>query len=282
MALANMTNVGLDPVIHLLLVDSDPETVSVVQQSLCSYRGAQLVGVATTGSQAFELAVDLQPDVIVMDPDLPDSDGLFLLPQVMWPVEPKVMIISADVRYAFSGARGFLPKPVRAEDLLAALDDALYSPDTECVLGHRRPPPDQWEPLRLRVRQIVAPLLRGWTRAYRAETEAEAAARELLLTHLTDEEQQQLATQGYLEVQSVSRVERRYRIPAAGGMVRMLEHGRVTLLLCLQPTASLPRSDEVLMHKLLLQADEEAYLQTANHFTPSGQYLRRRRLYGQP
>ena len=97
MGFATMINQALDPVIHLLLVDSDSETVSVVQQSLCRYRGAQLVGVATTGPQAFELAANLQPDLILMDPDLPEGDGLFLLPQIMWPVEPRVMIISADV-----------------------------------------------------------------------------------------------------------------------------------------------------------------------------------------
>ena len=282
MGFATMMNQALDPVIHLLLVDSDSETATVVQQSLCGYRGAQLVGVATTGPQAFELAANLQPDLILMDPDLPQGDGLFLLPQILWPVEPRVMIISADVRNAWTGTRGFLQKPVRAEDLTAALDDARYSPATDSVPGHRRLEPDQVEPVRQRNRSSLLRFLREWTRPRTSTMQAEAAARELLLTHLTEEEQHQLATHGCLEVQSLNRVERRYRIPAAGGMVYMLEDGRVTLLLCLQSTASLPPSDVVLMHKLLLQADEGAYLRTANQYTPSGQFLRGHQLRGRP
>ena len=276
-----MTNQQLDPVLHLLLVDSDPQTLLVVQQSLRGYRGAQLSGVATTGPEAFELAANFLPDLILIDPDLPGSAGLFLLPQVMWPVEPRVTIMSADVRYSQRGATrtgtwGFIPKPVQAEDLLATLDDARYSAGIESVQSRRRLPRDQRELARRRHQHIAFPFLHWWTGRRVAKSKVESAARELLLTNLTQEEQQQLASQGYLEVKSPSRVGRSYHIPAEGGMVRILENGRVTLLLCLEPTESLPRSDVILMHKVLLQADEEYYLRTANQFTPSGQYLRRR------
>ena len=281
-----MTNQQLDPVLRLLLVDSDPQTLSVVRQSLRDYRGVQLSGVATTGPEAFELAANLLPDLILMDPDLPGSDGLFLMPQVMWPVEPTVTIMSADARYSLRGATragtwGFILKPVQAADLLATLDDALYSPGIESTQSRRRPPRDEWELALRRAQHIAFPFLHRWTGRRAAKSKAEAAARELLLTNLTQEEQQQLASQGYLEVKSPSRVGRSYHIPAEGGTVHMLENGRVTLLLCLESTESLPRSDVILMHKVLLQADEEYYLRTANQFTPSGQYLRRRQTFEQ-
>ncbi|HEV2457453.1 MAG TPA: hypothetical protein VGS80_03745, partial [Ktedonobacterales bacterium] len=112
--------------------------------------------------------------------------------------------------------------------------------------------------------------LRGMPRPYIDHAQAEAHAREVLSALLTEVEYQQLSAQGYIEVQSRSRAERTYRIPASGGQVLMLESGKEVLRLCLQPTTMLPRGDVVLTHKLLLEADEEQYLRTANHFTPAG------------
>jgi hypothetical protein len=38
--------------------------------------------------------------------------------------------------------------------------------------------------------------------------------------------------------------------------------------LCLQPVEPLPEGDVVLMHKLMIEANEQEYLRTANHFVP--------------
>ena len=47
----------------------------------------------------------------------------------------------------------------------------------------------------------------------------------------------------------------------------MVERGVVKERLCVQPTSNtLPEADVVLMHKLLIEADERMYLSTANHF----------------
>jgi hypothetical protein len=63
---------------------------------------------------------------------------------------------------------------------------------------------------------------------------------------------------------------RTYRIPRGPGQVLVLEHDRVTERLCVQPASGgLPEADVVLMHKLLIEADEETYLHTANHFPRS-------------
>ena len=73
---------------------------------------------------------------------------------------------------------------------------------------------------------------------------------------------------GFLEVPSPSIDHRVYRIPGAGGLVTVYEHGCLLMGLCLQPTQPLPLADVVVMHKLLLEANEQAYLQQANHFAP--------------
>ena len=89
---------------------------------------------------------------------------------------------------------------------------------------------------------------------------------------LTDEECQHLAQQGYLDVSSVLRRdhERVYRIPAASGSeVIVREHGKVIEWLCLQSCQPLSTPAWVAMQKLLIVADERAYLSRANHWSQS-------------
>ena len=97
---------------------------------------------------------------------------------------------------------------------------------------------------------------------------AEGRARVLLREMLSDDEFGQLIACGYLEVASPTRPQRVYRIPGLAGRVRVYDHGREVVELCLQPTEPLPDSDLVLMHKLMIEADEVEYLAKANHFAP--------------
>jgi hypothetical protein len=99
---------------------------------------------------------------------------------------------------------------------------------------------------------------------------AERRAETLLRDMLAPEEYRRLLTTGFLEIASPTRPDRVYRIPRGPGQVLVEERGRVLERLCLQPeVAGLPEADVVLMHKLLIEADEERYLATANHFPRS-------------
>ncbi|HEX9056790.1 MAG TPA: hypothetical protein VF818_04595 [Ktedonobacterales bacterium] len=107
-----------------------------------------------------------------------------------------------------------------------------------------------------------------WHEAVPSIFTAEGRARALLREMLTDDEYEQLMVLGYLEVRSPTTAYRVYRIPASAGRVRMYERGRELVELCLQPTEPLPDSDLVLMHKLMIEANEQEYLTKANHFAP--------------
>lgn len=91
-------------------------------------------------------------------------------------------------------------------------------------------------------------------------------AEEVLCALLTEAEYGQLRADGYLEVASPTRPGRVYRVPREWGQVLVLDGGIPIEHLCLEPTGrSLPEADMVVLHKLLIQADEEWYLRTANH-----------------
>ena len=107
---------------------------------------------------------------------------------------------------------------------------------------------------------------------------AESRAKALLREILSETQYQQLMKCGYLEVNSPTNDERTYRIPGSGGLVKVFEHGCPVMELCLQPAEPLPDGDVIVMHKLMIEGNEEEYLSKANHFAPGIISLRHQRL----
>ncbi|HKS69994.1 MAG TPA: hypothetical protein VJQ45_06220 [Ktedonobacterales bacterium] len=93
-----------------------------------------------------------------------------------------------------------------------------------------------------------------------AEERSTALLRELLSEH----ECQQLTQHGYLDVASPSRASRVYRIPYFAGRVRIYEQGHPVAELCVQSSVPLPTKDVIVMHKLMIEANEQGYLARAN------------------
>lgn len=106
---------------------------------------------------------------------------------------------------------------------------------------------------------IIQPYLKSWS-------QAERRAIDLLRDILTPEQMHQLLWRGYLEIPSPTAPQRIYRVPRNRGYVQVLENGRATMRLCLQPVECLPDADVVVLHKLMIEANEENYLQKANKF----------------
>ena len=106
---------------------------------------------------------------------------------------------------------------------------------------------------------IGQPYLKGWSRAERRATD-------LLRDILTPEQFRQLLWRGYLEIPSPTEPRRVYRVPRSKGYVQVIENGRAVMRLCLQPVECLPDADVVVLHKLMIEANEETYLQKANKY----------------
>ena len=99
--------------------------------------------------------------------------------------------------------------------------------------------------------------------------EAQERAEQLLKDVLSDDEYHQLSRRGYLEVASRTRSRRVYRVPRHQGQVKVYEGGVPIMALCVQPVDPLPDGDVVMMHKLMIEANEEEYLRIANRFEPT-------------
>lgn len=62
--------------IHVLLVDDHPLLRKCLAELLFDQPGIDLIGEATDGEEAVEMALQLRPDVILMDVSMPKMDGI--------------------------------------------------------------------------------------------------------------------------------------------------------------------------------------------------------------
>lgn len=93
---------------------------------------------------------------------------------------------------------------------------------------------------------------------------AEERSSALLRDVLNEQEYQQLMRLGYLDITSPGHEKRVYRIPHNAGWVRVYAEGRALMELCIQPVVPLPANDVVVLHKLMIEGNEQGYLARAN------------------
>ncbi len=119
--------------IRVLVVDDSALIRQMLTRALSFDPRVEVVGVARTGSEAIERAVELEPDVITLDIEMPELNGIEALPFLMKRTRSRVIMLSSldspDVTYqALSvGAVDFMVKPKGgiASSLAELSDDLL-------------------------------------------------------------------------------------------------------------------------------------------------------------
>ncbi len=106
----------LQPARRVLVVDDHP-SFRRCARALLEAEGFDVVGEAENGTAALELAEQLEPELVLVDVQLPDLDGFEVTTRLL-AREPrlKVVLVSSRDRSAYgplieqSGARGFVSK----------------------------------------------------------------------------------------------------------------------------------------------------------------------------
>jgi DNA-binding NarL/FixJ family response regulator len=126
--------------LRVLIADDHPLFRKGMRALLTATPGTEVVGEATTGQEAIELAAALQPDVILMDLQMPGINGIEATRQILH-TSPNIRILvvtlfedDASIFTALrAGARGYILKDAQEEEMLRAIravgsGEAIFSP----------------------------------------------------------------------------------------------------------------------------------------------------------
>jgi pilus assembly protein CpaE len=124
--------------IRVMIVDDVSETRENVRKLLQFESDVDVVGVARTGKEAIQLSQDLSPDVVLMDINMPDMDGISAT-EAIRAKQPALQVIILSVqgdqnymrRAMLAGARDFLTKPPMGDELISAIRRAGAMAQTE-------------------------------------------------------------------------------------------------------------------------------------------------------
>ena len=101
---------------RVLVVDDHPGFRRCARRLLTA-EGFEVVGEAGDGEDAIAKAAELEPDLVVLDVQLPDIDGFEVVSRLLtWRPDLPVVLVSSRERSAYgplvdaSGARGFVSK----------------------------------------------------------------------------------------------------------------------------------------------------------------------------
>ena len=116
--------------LRVLLVDSDDRVRESLAGLLRIGRRCLVIGAAGTADLAIQLASETRPDVVVVDPRLPEIDGAALIAKLR-SVAPntRVLVLDwSDSADRTSGADGYARKTFRPHELIDAVIAATTTP----------------------------------------------------------------------------------------------------------------------------------------------------------
>ena len=167
--------------LRILVADDSADFREGIAALLASVDGLELVGEAVDGQQAVDGALQLQPDVLLMDLHMPGRNGIEATRDIVSAaphIAVLVLTMHEDDDSVFSavraGARGYLVKGARQAELLRALrtvadGGAVFGPaiarrmigffEAAASAASATPFPE----LTMREREILDLVARGWS-----------------------------------------------------------------------------------------------------------------------
>lgn len=159
----------MNNVIRILIVDDHFMVRLGLASSLNDVSDLQVVGEASTAAEALTVFQELQPDVTLMDIQLPDSDGISAIRAIRKDfVSARILVLSVNhseesiYQAVKAGAMGFLPKSIEPSELVEAIrsihqGENCFPPDIVASMTERESRPA----LTAREQQVVQLLVNG-------------------------------------------------------------------------------------------------------------------------
>jgi len=113
---------------NVLIVDDQDDTRKNIARLLQFENDINVVGTARTGKDAIKQTISLDPDVVLMDINMPDMDGIEATERIQEqaPVSQIVILsVQGDTNYMrramLAGARDFITKPPKSDELVTVI-----------------------------------------------------------------------------------------------------------------------------------------------------------------
>jgi DNA-binding NarL/FixJ family response regulator len=119
----------MDESIRILIVDDHEVVRRGLHSILSAYGDLQVVGAATSGEEALILAKSLDPDVVLLDLQLPGMHGLEVIPELVENHDgrPRIIVLTVHdddeivLRAVKAGASGYVLKHASADELIRVI-----------------------------------------------------------------------------------------------------------------------------------------------------------------
>lgn len=135
---------------RVLIADDEPIARQVLREHVEAIAGLEVAGEAATGAEALQRILDLKPDLVLLDLQMPELDGLATVRSLRGTSAPLIIFVTAHEQHALEafevGAVDYLLKPVRRERLEAAVEKARRQ--APVLLAPAPSAPDLAAPLR--------------------------------------------------------------------------------------------------------------------------------------
>jgi DNA-binding LytR/AlgR family response regulator len=123
--------------LRILIADDEPIAREILRDHIDSIAGLEIAGEASTGAEAISRIFDLRPDVVLLDLQMPELDGLSVVRSLTGDRPPLIIFVTAYESHALAafevGAIDYLLKPVRRERLEKAIEKARRQLKTQAA-----------------------------------------------------------------------------------------------------------------------------------------------------
>jgi len=156
---------------RVIIVDDHPMVAEGIEAILETYDDLDIAAVLTNGQEAIDRVEELEPDVILLDLNMPGVNGLSAT-EIILERRPQTRILILSMHdspeYISSalnhGAKGYVLKDVPTEEIKIAIDTLMAGNEYLCTGARASLKPritEEREPLTSREQQILLELAQG-------------------------------------------------------------------------------------------------------------------------
>jgi two-component system LytT family response regulator len=130
--------------LRTIIVDDEPLALRLLQKCLSEYPEIEIVAECSNGREAIDATLELSPDLMFLDIQMPGKNGFEVIKALQNDVMPMIVFITTYQQYALDAfdlhAVDYIPKPLDEERLKRAVNRAVERYQGTQMIGNNKQP----------------------------------------------------------------------------------------------------------------------------------------------